>query len=61
MSLYNNYRPQKLSEIIGQSAAKATVQGMLKSNSFPHENLFCGIHGTGKTTMARIISKAVNC
>lgn len=61
MSLYNNYRPQKLSEIIGQSAAKATVQGMLKSNSFPHANLFCGIHGTGKTTMARIFSKAVNC
>lgn len=61
MSLYNHYRPQKLSEIIGQSAAKATVKGMLKNNSFPHANLFCGIHGTGKTTMARIISKAVNC
>ncbi len=60
-AISRKYRPQKFSEIIGQNAIVTTLQNALKRNSAAHAYLFSGTRGTGKTTLARIFAKALNC
>ena len=59
--LARKYRPTKLSEIIGQDDICKIIKGSIKLNRLPHAFLFSGTRGVGKTTIARIISKIVNC
>lgn len=61
MSLYLKYRPQNFSTLVGQEHAKRTIQSALKSGSLSHAYLLCGPRGTGKTSLARILAKGLNC
>jgi len=61
MSLYRKYRPQKFSEVIGQDHVVKTLKGALESGQVSHAYIFAGPRGTGKTSVARILAKSVNC
>lgn len=60
-SIYRDYRPQKFVDILGQNHLKITLQNELAENKLAHAYLFCGPRAVGKTTMARVLSQAVNC
>lgn len=55
------YRPQFFQQVIGQEAIVTTLKNALKFSRLSHAYLFCGSKGTGKTTVARIFAKALNC
>ena len=59
--LARKYRPKKLIDIIGQDETCKIIKGFIKLNRIPHAFIFSGTRGVGKTTLARIISKIVNC
>ncbi len=59
--LYRKYRPKTFTEVEGQEHAVRTLRGALSSGHIGHAYLFCGPRGTGKTTMARLLAKSVNC
>ena len=59
--LYRIYRPKTFAEIEGQAHVVQTLQGALASGRIGHAYFFAGPRGTGKTTMARLFAKAVNC
>ena len=58
---YRKWRPQTLSEVVGQEPVTKTLRHAVESGKVAHAYLFCGPRGTGKTSMARILAKAVNC
>ncbi|MDA3802917.1 MAG: DNA polymerase III subunit gamma/tau, partial [Patescibacteria group bacterium] len=60
-TLYRNYRPNNFSEVLGQNHVKLTLQNEIASGHPGHSYLFCGPRAVGKTTLARILSKAINC
>jgi len=58
---YRKWRPQTLSEVLGQEPVTQTLRHAVESGKIAHAYLFCGPRGTGKTSTARILAKAVNC
>jgi len=58
---YRKWRPQTLSEVLGQEPVTGTLSHAVETGRIAHAYLFCGPRGTGKTSMARILAKAVNC
>ena len=61
MALYHKYRPQVFAEVLGQDHIIEIITNALKQDRVYHAYLFCGPRGLGKTTVARILAKAVNC
>jgi len=59
--LARKWRPQSFSEVVGQEHIKRSLQNAIRYNRLPHALLFSGPKGVGKTTMARILAKALNC
>ena len=59
--MYRKYRPKSFSDIIGQTHVVKTLKNAIKTDNISHAYLFTGPRGTGKTTMARLLAKAVNC
>ena len=60
-ALYNKYRPTTFEEVAGQQAIVRTIRNAINSGKIAHAYLFCGPRGTGKTSMARLFAKALNC
>ena len=60
-TLYRKYRPRKFSEVVGQEHVVRTLMGALTTGRIGHAFLFTGPRGTGKTTLARIFAKSLNC
>lgn len=59
--LARKYRPQTFAEVVGQKPVVKTLQNSIKRNRVAHAILFSGVRGVGKTTLARIMAKALNC
>ena len=60
-ALYREYRPETFSEVIGQDHITTILKNQVREGRLSHAYLFCGSRGTGKTTSAKILSRAVNC
>lgn len=60
-ALYRKYRPKTFDEICGQEAVTASLKNQVKNNEISHAYIFQGTRGTGKTSAAKILSRAVNC
>src|SRR5258705_4686418 len=60
-ALYRKYRPQTFEEVVGQEAVVRTLTNAITSGKVRQAYLFAGPRGTGKTSLARILAKAVNC
>lgn len=60
-ALYRSYRPSKFSEVVGQKHVIQTLKNAIKEKKTSHAYVFSGLRGIGKTTIARILAKAVNC
>ncbi len=58
---YRKYRPSNFDQVVGQDAVTNTLLQALKTGNVSHAYLLCGPRGTGKTTLARLIAKGVNC
>ena len=61
LALYRKYRPQTFGEVVGQDVVTRTLKNAVASGRTSHAYLFCGPRGTGKTSTAKILARAVNC
>lgn len=61
MALYRKWRPDEFDEVKGQEHIVTTLKNQIKHDRLGHAYLFCGTRGTGKTTIAKLMAKAVNC
>ena len=60
-ALFNKWRPSSFKEVSGHVPVVQTLRNSIESGKISHSYMFAGPRGTGKTTLARILSKAVNC
>ena len=60
-ALYRVWRPKTFSEMVGQEAVRKTLRNQVKTGRVAHAYLFCGSRGTGKTSAAKIMARAINC
>ena len=60
-ALYRKWRPLTFDDVISQQHITETLKNQIKSGNVGHAYLFCGTRGTGKTTTARLLAKALNC
>lgn len=60
-ALYRKFRPKSFDEVKGQDAVVTTLKNQIKTGRIGHAYLFCGTRGTGKTSIAKIMARAVNC
>jgi len=60
-ALYREWRPKTFSDVVGQKHITTTLKNQIKNNRIAHAYLLCGTRGTGKTSTAKILAKAVNC
>ncbi len=61
LALYRKHRPQTFQHLVGQDHVRRTLLNAIKAGHLSHAYLFCGPRGTGKTTTARLVAKAINC
>ena len=60
-ALYRKYRPSTFENVFGQDHIVKTLKNAIYNNKIGHAYLFCGTRGTGKTTIAKIFSRMINC
>lgn len=60
-AIYRKWRPAVFEDVVGQRHITKTLQNQIESGKISHAYLFCGTRGTGKTTVAKILAKAINC
>ncbi|MBQ7165185.1 MAG: DNA polymerase III subunit gamma/tau, partial [Clostridia bacterium] len=61
LALYRRFRPQGFEGLIGQEHIVKILRNQINSGKIGHAYLFCGARGTGKTTVAKIFARAINC
>jgi len=60
-ALYRSFRPETFNELVGQEHIKKILRNQIRTGTVGHAYIFCGTRGTGKTTTARLLAKALNC